>query len=209
MGAAPVEPRDDREPDPGARARCLGALEVRTGSHWCPFGGGKVRAVLAVLLVHAGEHVPVRQLIDEVWTVAAPPSAPSLVRGYVLTLRRTIGADGRALVPGHASGYRLAVPRSAIDAQRFEELATDGQAALRRGELDRAVRTLRHALALWRGPAFADVPRTPSVSAYAARLDELRLVALESRIEADVRARRPASSASSMLACFHDHVVHP
>lgn len=205
MGVGPGVPWDGREPDPGMRLRCLGGLEVRSGGHWRGVGGGKVRAVLGVLLVHVGQHVPVRQLVDEVWPAAAPPSAPSLVRGYVLALRRTIGADGRALVPGHASGYRLAVDRSAIDASRFEELVADGRAALRRGEVDRCARALREALALWRGPALADVPRTPSVSAYAARLDELRLVALESRIEADLRRGRSEELLGELRQLVAEH----
>jgi len=172
------------------RFRCLGSMEVWAGERWRVVGSAKVRALLAALLIHPGEHLPLDHLVAEVWVGSPPPSAKSLIRGYVMTLRRAIGSDGAAVVVGHGNGYRLDVSPDAIDAHRFERLSTHGRTALRLGEVDSAARVLTDALALWRGPALSDAPPTPSTVAYRARLDELRLVTVEARFEVDLRLGR-------------------
>lgn len=174
------------------RCRCLGSLEVRNGDQWRPVGSAKARSLLAVLIVHVGEHVPVGRLVEEIWAGRPPRSANTLVRGYVLTIRRSFGADGGALVVGHAKGYRLDLPPAALDVQLFEQQYADGQVALHRGDAAGASRLLTGALDLWRGPALADVPRTPAITAYVAGLQERRLGALEARIETDLRVGRHA-----------------
>ncbi|MEO3926078.1 BTAD domain-containing putative transcriptional regulator [Micromonosporaceae bacterium B7E4] len=173
------------------RCRCLGVMEVWGGDSWRAVRGTRLRSLLAALVLHSGADVSPDQLVAEVWAAgSAPTSARSLVRGYVMSLRRAFGPDGAAVVVGGRTGYRFALPRDAVDSYRFERLCADGRAALRAGELWQARQILAEALGLWTGPALPDTPRSPSLSAYAARLEELRLVALEARIEADLHLCR-------------------
>ncbi|KUL49112.1 AfsR/SARP family transcriptional regulator [Streptomyces sp. NRRL S-1521] len=142
-------------------------------------GGRRLRALLAALALHAGRAVPVGSLIDEVWADDPPADAPAALQALVGRLRRAIGRDAIASGPG---GYRLAVAPDEVDLHRFERLAREGRAALDRADPDAAARTLRDALALWRGPALADLPDRGA----AARPDALRGEAVRARIEADL-----------------------
>ena len=165
--------------------RVLGPLQIWTGTGWSSIGAAKWRALLAVLLAEPGRSVSTERLIDELWGDDPPAGARKLVSGYVLRLRRLTGdPDGQVLVT-QPPGYRLMARRDDLDACRFEDLLATG-----RGLLDSdpgmAVETLDHALALWTGPALADVPRGQTVSAEADRLEELRLTAVELRIEASM-----------------------
>jgi DNA-binding SARP family transcriptional activator len=164
--------------------RLLGPLEVRAGESWTGVSAPKWRAVLAVLAVRPGQVVSTGQLVGEVWDGDPPPGARKLISGYVAALRRLTGdLDGRMLVT-QAPGYRLMVSPADLDVSRFEELAAAGRAALEQADGRRAAEFLAEALALWRGPALDGVPRGPLIAAEAARLDELRVDALELRAEA-------------------------
>ncbi len=166
----------------------LGPFEVRRAGRPLPLGGAKARALLAVLLLHADQLVTDERLIDELWEDRPPPTARNLVQGHVSHLRRALGDDELIVTRPH--GYLLRLDGRAgpneLDRIGFERLLQQGLSAEGR---TRAAR-LREALALWRGAALADVPRTPSVVAEAVRLDELRLVALEERVEADLALGR-------------------
>jgi WD40 repeat protein/DNA-binding SARP family transcriptional activator len=160
--------------------RVLGPLEVDAGDGPLPLGGPKQRAVLASLLVRANRVVPVDALIDDVWGEDAPDKARHILHTYVSSLRKSLG-DGR--LQGRPPGYLLVVEPAEFDADRFDALVSEANRSL---PVDPkvAIATFDDALALWRGPALADVSEQPSMLAEAARLDELRTAAQEARIEA-------------------------
>ena len=141
------------------------------------------RSVLAVLLLHAGQVVPTNRLIDAVWGDHPPDTAANVLQGYVSQLRKALG---KTAVETRDPGYLLRVDPGALDLHRFERLATDGARALEDGRPEEAAQLLREALALWRGEALADVADGDVLRPAAARLDELRLAALERRIDADL-----------------------
>ncbi|MFD4557791.1 BTAD domain-containing putative transcriptional regulator [Streptomyces sp. NPDC058469] len=150
-----------------------------------PLGGARLRALLAVLALHPGRIVPFGTLIDEVWADDPPQDAPAALQALVGRLRRTLGKDAIASDPG---GYRLAATRDEVDLFVFEHLVRRGTAALDRGDATVAARDLGEALALWRGPALADLPDRSA----AARPDALRQEATRARAEADLLLGRAA-----------------
>jgi basic membrane lipoprotein Med (substrate-binding protein (PBP1-ABC) superfamily)/DNA-binding SARP family transcriptional activator/class 3 adenylate cyclase len=159
--------------------RVLGTLEVDGRGGPIPLGGPRQRAVLAHLLIRANELVPAETLVDEIWGDAPPETARNTIQTYVSRLRIALGHDR---IRTHAPGYSLRVDAFELDAVRFDSLMRDAKKAL---PVDPAiaVSTLDDALALWRGPALADLADHSSLLAEAARLDELRLEAQEARIE--------------------------
>lgn len=172
--------------------RILGPLEVRANGEWTAIGAPKWRSVLAVLLLRPGQLVSTERLIGEIWDGGAPPAkAANLVSVYVHRLRRLLGDNG-GLLATRSPGYQLVLPPGALDAQQFEELATAGRRALAAGDPHRAASLLTEALACWRGPALADVPPSPLISAEASRLEESRAETHILRLEADLRCGRAA-----------------
>jgi WD40 repeat protein/DNA-binding SARP family transcriptional activator/class 3 adenylate cyclase len=174
-------PRRSARPVYGGRMqfRVLGPLEVDAGGGPIPLGGPKQRAVLAHLLVRANQLVPADTLVDEIWGEEPPDQARNIIQTYVSHLRKALGRDR---IQSQAPGYRLRLDHSELDVSRFDDLMRDARKTL---PVDPtiAVGTLDDALALWRGPALADLADQPSLLAEAARLDELRLEAQEVRIE--------------------------
>jgi YVTN family beta-propeller protein len=170
--------------------RILGPIEVSDGDRPVALGAAKQRALLALLLLHANEVVSSDRLVDGLWGERAPVTAAKSVQVYVSQLRRLLG-DGRLETRGH--GYMLRVDPGALDAERFQALLDAGGAALAAGEAAPAAESLRGALALWRGAALADVAYEQFAQGEIARLDELRLVAVEERIEADLALGRHAA----------------
>ena len=159
--------------------RVLGPLEVDAGEGPIPLGGPKQRAVLANLLIRANQVVPADVLIDDVWGEETPEKARHILQTYVSNLRKSLG-DGR--LEGRPSGYLLVVEPFELDAARFDALVADAKKALP-VDPSVAIDTIEDALALWRGPALADLTDQPSLLAEAARLDELRIEAQGDRIE--------------------------
>jgi DNA-binding SARP family transcriptional activator len=158
--------------------------------------------VLAVLLLHSGQVVSTSRLIDEVWAEAPPETAANILQGYVSQLRKGLGRD---TIETREPGYLLRVDHDSLDLHRFERLASDGTELLERGRAEDAAVLLRESLALWRGPALADVADDGILTQAAARLDELRLAALERRIEADLVCGRHAELVGELeeLAAQH------
>ncbi len=148
----------------------------------------KVRSVLAVLLLNRGQRVSVDRIVDAVWGEHPPRSASNLVQGYVRDLRRRLGDRVVVTVTG---GYRFDAPRNSVDADRFEDLARAG----RYGE----------ALALWRAPALVEWAEQPWARAVAVRLEEERLVALESRINQDLDAGLASVVVAELVALVEEH----
>ncbi len=170
--------------------RILGPLEVATNAETARLGGRKQRGVLALLLLRANEVVPVERLADELYGGRPPPTAAAQVRDHVSQLRKLLGAEAGSLLETRSPGYVLHVDDAQLDAARFEHLLEAATADLAGAEDARAAARLREALALWRGPALADLADAAYAQLAIGRLDELRLTALERRIEADLRLGR-------------------
>jgi len=167
--------------------RILGPLDVRENGHAIEVGGGKQRALFALLLVGGGKSISTDRLIDALWGEKAPASAVSSLHAYVSRLRSALGSD-RLVRSGH--GYQLVVHPDELDVDRFERLLVSGRDLLRAGEVEAAAETLRTALALWRGPPLADLTYETFATDEIARLEELRLDALAERIQADLALGR-------------------
>ena len=165
--------------------RILGPLEVHDADGPMRLGGPQQRALLALLVIQRGAVVSTDRLIDELWPEHPPPTAVKTVQMYVSQLRRVLG-NGALTTCGR--GYRLEVASAAIDARRFEDAVAEASVEQ---QPDRAVELLRDAISLWRGPALADVAGSPLAQAEISRLEELRLVAIEARLERELELRRP------------------
>ena len=161
--------------------RVLGPLEVLDEGRALDLGAPRQRALLAVLLLHANEAVSTDRLVEALWPADIPPTAVKAIQVYVSALRKALGSAREALET-RGSGYLLRVAPGELDLHEFERLlarARDENAAAR-------VATLHEALALWRGAPLADFEYESFVQAEAARLGELRQLALEGRIEAEL-----------------------
>src|SRR5262249_38067306 len=150
-------------------------------------GGPRQRALLTVLLVHANEVVSSERLIELVWAGRPPETAAAALYGYVSGLRRLLG---RATVETRAPGYRLRVDDDDLDLARFERLMREARDAAAGGEPGPALGLFEEALALWRGPALDDLPPGAFAEIERERLAELRLAAIEERIEAELALGR-------------------
>jgi YVTN family beta-propeller protein len=177
------------------RFRVLGPLEVETDDGPVTLGGQKERLLLAQLLARPNQVVPVEELVRGLWGEHLPPTAAKTLQSHVVRLRRALepararGAAGEVLVT-REPGYLLRVAPGALDAAQFEELTTAGRRALADGSVELAGSQLREALELWRGRAFEEFLDADVGGAESDRLAELRLAALEDRLEADLRLGR-------------------
>jgi predicted ATPase/DNA-binding SARP family transcriptional activator len=170
--------------------RVLGPVEAVRGGQPVRLGGRRQRWLLALLLVEPGQAISSDRLIDELWQGRPPRGADGTLRVYVSRLRSALGVNTLFARP---PGYVLDIEPELVDAWRFEHLYREGRDALVRGAAGLAADRLGAALALWHGPAFADVRDGGVVADEARRLDELRLVALEERIDAELSLGRHAS----------------
>src|SRR3954451_23389592 len=178
--------------------RLLGPLEVVEHDRPLVLGGGRQRALFAVLLLHANEVVSADRLIDGLWGQTPPATAGKIVQVYVSRLRKALG-KGRLVT--QSPGYLLRVDRSELDLARFEQLVAEAGTADPR----RAALKLREALALWRGPPLADVEDEPFARPEIVRLAELRWAALEQRIDTDLAAGRHAELVGELEALIAEH----
>jgi predicted ATPase/DNA-binding SARP family transcriptional activator len=161
----------------------LGPLQVTGRDGPLAVSGPRQLALLAVLLLEGGRVLSRERLIDELWGDDPPPTAVNALQVHVATLRRALGGCIRTV----GSGYSLEAEPEQVDANRFERLLDEAAPVA-----DHARRSalLADALALWRGQPFSGVPQTPAVAAAAGRLEELRLGAIEERVEADLAGGR-------------------
>ena len=188
------------------RVGLLGSVEVWDGAGCLvEVSGARLRALLALLALRPGQVAGVGYLIDELWESRPPDGAANALQALVSRLRRAL-PDG--VVASRPGGYQLAVERDQVDVFRFERLAGQGRALLAAGDPASAGPTLREALALWRGPAFADAGESGTVRAAVVRLEELRLAATEARIEADLRLGA-AGAAPGLVAELEGWPVGP
>ena len=182
--------------------RLLGPFEVSERGQPLEVSAGKQRTLLAVLLLRAGEVVSTDRLIDALWEEDPPASALNSVHIYVSHLRKALG-DGRLHTRGH--GYLLELEPEQLDLGRFERLLGEGRQLLAEADAERAAEVLRAALALWRGPPLSDFAAEPFAQGEIARLEELRLAAIEERIEADLALGRHAELVSELETLVRQH----
>ena len=167
--------------------RILGPVEALTDGCRLPLGAPKQRALLAMLLLHAGEVVTRDRLVDAVWAEEPPDSAPRALQVYVHGLRRVLGAER---IETHGTGYRIAVEPGELDLERFERLVERGRRALAAGDAAAAADDLGRAVGLWAGAPLADLAGEPIAHVQAGRLNELRLAAVELRNDAELALGR-------------------
>jgi DNA-binding SARP family transcriptional activator len=167
----------------------LGPVEARRDGVEVRLGGRNQRAVLALLLLQAGRVVSIERLADDLYDGETPVSAVTQVHRQVSELRRALGSDGD-VIETRAPGYLARVAPEDLDLGRFEALGERGLTALRGGDAALAREALAEALDVWRGDALADLAAEPFAQRPIARLEELRLAALEHRLEADLELGR-------------------
>ncbi len=178
--------------------RLLGSLEVREGEHVLDVRRRQQRALLAALALRAGEVVSTDRLIADLWGERAPASATGSLQNTVAALRKTLGRDVLVTQP---PGYRLAVEPEDVDANRFERLLAQALDA----EPARRASLLQEALALWHGPALADLDEEEFARHEGARLDELRIAAVEERIDAELELGRHAVLVGELESLVAEH----
>jgi len=161
--------------------RILGSLEVRDRGRSIELRRKKPRALLAFLVLHAGEAVSSDALIDALWGEAPPRTARAALHNYVVQLRQALGPG---LVASRSEGYVLEARPEQIDLGRFEQLVAEGRDAA----ADERIEKLREGLALWRGPPLGDLLFEPFAAHEADRLEELRTAALEDLVDAELAA---------------------
>ncbi|MFF5718881.1 BTAD domain-containing putative transcriptional regulator [Streptomyces buecherae] len=192
-----------READ-GMRVAVLGPVRAVTDDGKpIPIPGTRLRMLLGRLALAAGERVSSDSLIDGLWGPTPADNAVNALHELVYRLRKLLG--DAATLASMGAGYRLVVSARDVDAHRFEELAARGRRQLTAGAPREAVPLLGEALALWRGPAFADVLEAPYAGSAGARLEELRAAALEDRFEAELRLGRHAEVLADLQATAAEH----
>src|SRR4051794_9574649 len=182
----------------GVELRILGALEVSANGHEVPVRAAKQRELLGVLLLHQGEVVSRDRLVDALWGERPPETATKALQVHVSQLRKA-----RLTIETRAPGYLLRLDGDALDAARFERLAREGAAALAGGDPERASALLGEGLDLFRGPPLADLAYASFAQPEIARLEELRLAALEDRVEADLALGRGVAGEVEALVAQH------
>jgi predicted ATPase/DNA-binding SARP family transcriptional activator len=185
------------------RVGILGPLEVRDDAGTLlPVGGARLRAMLIRLAIADGQAVSVERLAEDLWDGQAPADAANAVQALVSRLRGAVGRDSVEFGP---VGYRLAVDPGHVDARAFEQQVGAARRALADGRLAEAASLLAEALGQWRGPALADVADAPFAAATITRLSELRLAALEDRIDAELALGRGADLVPELQELAAEH----
>jgi len=187
--------------------KLLGPLEVWDGGRPLSVGGTKQRALLAILLLHANEVVSRDLLIDELWGARPPARASHTLETYVSRLRKTLHPDraGEPVIVTRAPGYLLRVEHGQLDLHRFEQLLEEGRRALATHAPERAAAKLREALAVWRGRPLADLEFEDFARVEIDRLEELRLQAVEERIEAELALGRHEAAVPELETLVAQH----
>ncbi len=167
--------------------RILGPLEVVEDGRPLPLAGQKQRSLLGALLLHANEVVSGERLIDALWGERPPETAQTALQVHVSQLRKLLGAER---IETRAPGYRLKTEPEELDLTRFEHLVAEGKPA--------------EALQLWRGPPLPGLAHEPFAQAELARLEELRLAALEAQLEGELEAGGARELVPALEALVHE-----
>ena len=182
--------------------RVLGPIEALSGDVALALGGRKQRTALALLAADAGKVVATDDLIDGVWGDEPTAAARSTLHTYISNLRSRLGD----VIVRDGGGYRLQVELEQVDAFVFERAVEEAR-ELAATDQAQAAQTLRQALALWRGRPYADVAGSPLLDVEARRLEELRLEAVEARIDTDLALGRHAELAGELEVLCEENPV--
>ncbi len=181
----------------------LGPLVVRIADQEQRLPAAKQRVLLAALLLMPGQVVSAARLTELLWNGEPPKGAEVTLRSHVKRLRQALGPAGGARIVSRPGGYLIEARTDELDVAQYEALCAAGESAACAGDWQRAADTLTEAQRLWRGPPFADVPSQVLQVAEVPRLEELRLQAIQCRIEADLqlgRAMRVLSELQTLVA---------
>lgn len=189
--------------------RLLGSLEVVAEGRPLGLGAAKQRALLAVLVLNANRVVSTDRLIDALWGGRPPDAAAHTLQVYVSQLRKALRIPGspppETILVTQGPGYVLRIRPEDVDVQRFDRMVGEGRRALRAGEAERAADLLREALELWRGPPLPEFADEAFAQAEIARIQDLRLSAIEDRIQADLSLGKTAELVSELQALVAEH----
>ena len=183
----------------------LGPLMVRSDGVAVPVTRGKQRAVLAALLLNAGSVVSLDELAEILWGPGPPPSARVTVQNYVMRLRKALGDTDNSRIGTQPHGYAIRVDAGELDVTRFEIHLGAARAAARGSSWDTAAIEGRAALSLWRGEPLTDVDSELLARREGPRLAEMRLQALETRIDADLHVGRQAEVITELRKLVGTH----
>ena len=180
--------------------RLLGPFEAFVGGRPVEVTGPKRHALLALLALRCGRVVPVQALVDALWGAEVPPAARNAIQHHVSRLRAALGADSIVTAP---DGYALA--SATVDALRFEELLDKARSAQRAGDACQAAELVGRGLGLWRGRPLQGLPDSPWLGAEAARLEALRVDALEEQFEAALALGEHTEVVSRIRRVLEEH----
>ena len=187
--------------------RILGPLEALDGGRVVGLGGTRQRALLAVFLLHRGETLSTDRLIDALWGEHPPATATKSVQVHISRLRKTLGeGEGSPdMIVTREHGYELRLDPERLDADRFERLVAEGRRDLADDRPSPAASALEDALSLWRGPPLADLAYEPFAQREIARLDDLRVTALEALIDAKLALGAHAEVLGQLETLIGEH----
>ena len=206
MRRAATDPLPDGYLPPVLEFRILGPLDVVGRDGPIQLGGPKQRATLAILLLNANRVLSIDSLADKLYAGRAPVTAATQVHRQISELRKALGDEVR--LETRTPGYVLHVAGEQLDLRRFERLTEEAGQALARGDGRAAFELQRQALALWRGPALSDLQQEPFAQVAARRLDEIRLAALELRLDAELALGRHRELLSELGELTAQHPLH-
>ena len=181
--------------------RVLGPVQARATGGW-QTAAPQQRLLLALLALHVGQVIPVRELIDAIWPHAPPISARASIQVMVTRLRQILAGSPGGVVERCGDGYRLLIAPHSIDVQQFRSLVQAGRDA---PDATQAIAAFDQGLELWRGPALADVPGTPRIEAIRVALADERLSAMQDRISALLDMGRDRQAAEELTSLVADH----
>jgi DNA-binding SARP family transcriptional activator len=189
--------------------RILGPLEVLEEGRAITLRGSRLRALLALLLVHANETLSTERLVDELWGERPPANATKTLQVHISRLRKTLAGEGgngpASVVVTHERGYELKLDPDRLDSRRFERLVVEGRRELADGHPRRAVSALDEALSLWRGTPLAELAYEPFAQREIARLDDLRVAAHEELIDAKLALGAATEVVGQLEALIGEH----
>ncbi len=181
--------------------RVLGPIEVIDDGRRIALGGPKQRAVLALLIASAGRPVPMGTLVEGAYGDKAPERVHRSIHTFISNLRGVLGD----VIERHGDGYTFNADRSDVDALRFEDLVAQAADA---DDPAKAATVLRRALELWRSHAYVDAECHSLLAPERTRLDELRVAAIEARVEADLAAGRDRELIAELESLTSEHPLH-
>src|SRR5918995_1218763 len=182
--------------------RILGPLEVWNEGGEVSLGGPWPRALLAALLLRPNEVVSADRLIEDLWGEDSPERAAAALRVNVSRVRKALPPD---VLATKSPGYVIRLEPDSLDLHRFERLVDEGRSLLGRGLAADAAERLGEALSLWRGPPLADFTYESFAQTAIARLEEIRLAAVQLRIDAELALGRHHELVGELEALVAEH----